>query len=84
VMMLVFLNQYPAGLNYYYFISTLITILQTLAFRYFMNEEKLRLQIESNMKKPVKKSGFMAKLEDAQKKQQELQRQQKKTKGGNR
>ncbi len=77
VMMLFFLNQYPAGLNYYYFISTLITVIQTLAFRYFLNEEKLLLKLEENKKKPgKKKSGFMARLEEAQRKQQELQRQQ--------
>lgn len=85
LMMLVFLNQYPAGLNYYYFISTLITILQTLAFRYFMNEDKLKAQIEVNKKKPAKKSGFMSRLEEAQKKQQEMQRQQqRKNKSGKR
>lgn len=85
LMMLVFLNQYPAGLNYYYFVSTLITIIQTLLFRWFLDENKLKLQIEANKKKPAKKSGFMAKLEDAQKKQQEMQRQQqRKSKGGRR
>ncbi len=78
LMMLVFLNQYPAGLNYYYFISTLITIIQTIAFRYFLNEEKLLAKLEENKKKPVKKSGFMAKLENAQRRQQELQKQQRK------
>lgn len=85
LMMLVFLNQYPAGLNYYYFISTLITIIQTLLFRAFLDENKLRAQIDANKKKPAKKSGFMAKLEEAQKRQQELQKQQqRKAKGGKR
>ncbi len=76
LMMLVFLNNYPSGLNYYYFISMLITIIQTIAFRYFLNEDKLLAQMEENKKKPVKKGGFMARLEEAQRKQQELQRQQ--------
>lgn len=86
LMMLVFLNQYPSGLNYYYFISTLITIIQTLVFRYLiLDEKKLKARIESNKKKPAKKSGFMAKLEEAQKRQQEMQRQQqRKAKGGRR
>ncbi len=87
LMMLVFLNQFPAGLNYYYFISTLITIVQTIAFRYFLNEEKLLLRLEQNKKKPVKKSGFMARLEEAQRRQLELQKQQQKKaagKGGSR
>lgn len=71
VMVLVFLNQSAAGLNYYYFISLLITIIQTLIFRYTINEEKLLAKLEANKKKPAKKSGFMARLEEAQRKQQE-------------
>ncbi len=70
VFMLVFLNQYPAGLNYYYFVSTLITIIQTLLFRLVINEDKLLSKLESNKKKPKKKSGFMARLEEAQRQQQ--------------
>jgi YidC/Oxa1 family membrane protein insertase len=76
LMMLVFLNQYPAGLNYYYFVSTFVSILLTMLFRYFLNEEKLLAKLEENKKKPVKKSGFMARLEEAQKQQQASMRQQ--------
>lgn len=71
LMFLVFFNQNAAGLSYYYFVSTLITIIQTLIFRYTINEEKLLAKLEANKKKPVKKSGFMARLEEAQRKQQE-------------
>lgn len=78
LMFLVFFNQAAAGLSYYYFISTLITIIQTLIFRYTINEEKLLAKLEANKKKPMKKSGFMARLEEAQRQQQE---QLKKTKG---
>jgi YidC/Oxa1 family membrane protein insertase len=87
VMMFFIFNSYPAGLNYYYFISTLITILQTILFRYFLNEEALLLKLEANKKKPVKKkSGFMARLEEAQKKQQAMlkEQQKKQNKGGKR
>jgi len=78
--MLVFLNQYPSGLNYYYFVSTLITVLQMVAFRYFVNEEKILAQLEANKKKPAKKkSGFMARLEEAQRQQQALAKQKAKT-----
>ena len=77
VFMLVFLNQYPAGLNYYYFISTLITVVQMVVFRYFVNEEKLLAQLEANKKNPQKKkkSGFMSRLEEAQRQQQALAKQ---------
>ena len=79
VFMLVFLNSYPAGLNYYYFVSTLITILQTILFRYFLNEEALLAKLEANKKNPPKKkSGFMARLEEAQRKQQTMLREQQK------
>ncbi|MDR1920032.1 MAG: membrane protein insertase YidC [Tannerellaceae bacterium] len=76
VMLLVFLNQSASGLSYYYFISTLITIIQTLSFRFFINEEKLLAKLEANKKKPTKKSGFMKRLEDMQKQQQEVLRKQ--------
>ncbi len=75
LMFLFFLNEFAAGLSYYYFISTLITILQTLAFRQFINEDKLLAKLHENAKKPAKKkSGFMARIEEAQKKQQQLAR----------
>lgn len=76
LMFLVFFNQYASGLTYYYFISTLITIVQTLIFRYTVNEEKLLAKLEANKRRPMKKSGFMKRLEEIQKAQQaELERQ---------
>lgn len=80
LMFLVFFNQYASGLTYYYLISTLFTIIQTLLFRQFINEEKLLAKLEENKKKTKKKSGFMARLEEAQKKQQQIARQQAKAK----
>ncbi|MGL4327250.1 MAG: membrane protein insertase YidC [Tannerellaceae bacterium] len=74
LMFLVFFNQYASGLSYYYFISTLITIIQTLIFRYTINEDKLLAKLEANKRKPRKKSGFMARLEEAQRLQQEAQK----------
>lgn len=74
-MMLFFFNSYPSGLSYYYFISTLITILLTVSFRKVVNEEKLLAQLEANKRKPKKKSGFMARLEEAQKTQEQQARQ---------
>jgi YidC/Oxa1 family membrane protein insertase len=62
------LNSYPAGLNYYYFLSNIVTIGQQLAIRRFVNEDKLHAQIQENKKKPVKKSKFEQKLEDMAKK----------------
>lgn len=78
VMFLVFFNNYAAGLSYYYFLSLLITIIQTYIFRRVVNEEKVRAKMRENAKKPRKKSGFMARLEEAQRRQQALLREQEK------
>ena len=75
VFMFFFLNSYPSGLNYYYFLSTLFTVVITLSFKYFINEEKLLAKLEANKKKTKKKSGFMARLEEAQKIQEQQARQ---------
>jgi len=77
LMMFFLFNQKSAGLSYYFLISSLITILQTLSFRFLINEDKLLLKLEENKKKPKKKSGFMQRLEEAQRMQQEqLKKQQ--------
>ncbi|MEA5064010.1 MAG: membrane protein insertase YidC [Petrimonas sp.] len=74
VMMFFFLNSYPAGLNYYYFLSTLFTIGFTFLFKQFLDEDKLLAQLEANKKKPKKQSGFMARLAEAQKIQEKQAR----------
>ncbi len=76
VMFLFIFNDYASGLSYYYFLSLLITIVQTWLFRRCINEEKVRAEMLANAKKPKKKSGFMARLEEAQRQQQAYQRQQ--------
>ncbi|HET9569995.1 MAG TPA: membrane protein insertase YidC [Bacteroidales bacterium] len=76
VMFLFMFNQYSAGLSLYFFVSTLITILQTYAFRWFTDEDKLLAQLNENKKKPIKKSGFAARLEQMQKDQQKMLKEQ--------
>ncbi|MCM1291974.1 MAG: membrane protein insertase YidC [Bacteroides sp.] len=78
VMFLVFFNNYAAGLSYYYLLSLLITIIQTYIFRRVVNEEKVRATMKANAAKPKKKSGFMARLEEAQRRQQAALREQEK------
>ena len=63
-------------MSYYYFLSLLITIGQTLLFRQFIDEKKVRDQMLANAKKPRKKKGFMARLEEAQKRQEAMMREQ--------
>ena len=76
VMFLFIFNDYASGLSYYYLVSLLITIIQTWAFRHFTDENKVREQMLANQKKPRKKSGWMARLEEAQRQAQAAQRQQ--------
>jgi len=76
VMFLFIFNDYAAGLSYYYLVSLLITILQTMIFRLCVNDQKVLAQLEENKKKPKKKSGFMARLEEMQKQQQAMAREQ--------
>ncbi len=64
VMFLFILNSYSAGLSYYYFLANVITIGQTYLIRYFVDEDKIRLQLQANKKKPVQKSNFQKRLED--------------------
>ena len=81
IMFLVFFNNYAAGLSYYYFLSLLITIAQTYAFRFVIKEETVRKKMAENAKKPKKKSGFMARLEEMQRQQQAMLREQQKRQG---
>lgn len=78
VFFMIFFNNYAAGLSYYYFLSLLITIIQTYAFRYVIKEEDVRKQMKENAKKPKKKSGFMARLEEMQRQQQQMLKEQQK------
>ena len=65
IMFLGIFNNYAAGLSYYYFLANIITFLQMYLFKYAINEEKLLKQIETNKKKPKKKSNFQKRLEAA-------------------
>lgn len=76
VMFLFFFNDYASALSYYYFLSLLFSVLQTYAMRLCTNEDKMRAEMAANAKKPRKKSGFMARLEEAQKKQEAMMREQ--------
>ena len=76
LMFLFFFNNYAAGLSYYYFIFTLITIAQTYLSRLFVSEDKVRATMAANATKPKKKSKWMQRLEEAQKQQQAMQKQQ--------
>ncbi len=69
--MLFFFNSYASALSYYYFVSLLITIMQTWTFRQLVDDKAIRAQINVNKKKTVKKSKFQQRMEDMAKKQQQ-------------
>lgn len=81
IMMIFFFNSYASGLSYYYFISTLMTILIMFAIKRFMlDEDKILAKIEANKANPKKskgKSKFQQRLEEAQRLQQERQKRKK-------
>lgn len=78
LMFLFIFNDYAAGLSYYYLVSLFITILQTMIFRWTLDDEKMLKEMEENKKKKAgkPKSGFMERLEKMQREQQRLAREQ--------
>ena len=78
LMFLFIFNDYAAGLSYYYLVSLFFTILQTMIFRWTLNDEKMLAEMEANKKKKAgkPKSGFMERLEKMQREQQRLAREQ--------
>ena len=76
LMFLFFFNDYAAGLSYYYLVSLLMTIIQTMIFRFAIDDKKVLAELEANAKKKntQKKSGFAARLEQMQREQQRLAR----------
>ena len=66
------MNSYAAGLSWYYFLANVITFLQTWLMKKMIDDGKIRETLLANMKKPEKKSGFQAKLEEMAKQRQQL------------
>ncbi|MBR6117511.1 MAG: membrane protein insertase YidC [Paludibacteraceae bacterium] len=76
IMFLFIFNDYAAGLSFYYLVSLFITILQTMIFRWTLNDQKMLAEIEANKKKRAgkPKSRFMQRLEEMQREQQRMAR----------
>lgn len=80
VIFLAVMNSYAAGLSWYYFLANMFTFLQNWVIKKIVSDEKVRAEIDANMKKPVKVSSFSKKLEEMAKRQQQLQQEQRKKK----
>ena len=71
VMFMLILNNFSAGLTYYYFLANVITLGQNLLFKQTIDEEKILAKINARKNKPAKKSRFAQRLEAIQKQQQQ-------------
>jgi YidC/Oxa1 family membrane protein insertase len=67
------LNDFPAGLTWYYFVSNVVTFAQQAITRRFVDEDKLHAQLQANKEKnkDKKPAGFQARLAEAMKNAQE-------------
>jgi YidC/Oxa1 family membrane protein insertase len=63
------LNNFPAGLTFYYFVSNLVSFGQIAIIRKFVDDDKIRAILEENKlkNKDKKKSKFQSRLENAMK-----------------
>ena len=78
IMMFFICNNLSAALSYYYLLSNIITMIMTCYIRkYVVTEEKVRADMMLNAHKPKKKSKWQQRLEEAQKMQEQMQKQQK-------
>ena len=67
IMFMFILNNFSAGLTYYYFLANMITLGQNYLFKQFVDEEELRKKLHAKKAKAKPKSGFQKRLEDAAK-----------------
>ena len=80
LMMLFWFNSYASGLCFYYFLSNLITIAQSTAIRYMVDDDKILSIMEANAAKNKnrKKSKFQLRYEELMREQEMQQRKNRK------
>ena len=71
VIFLAVMNSYAAGLSWYYFLANMFTFSQNWIMKKIVSDSKIRAELESNMKKPKKASGFAKRLEEMAKQRQQ-------------
>jgi YidC/Oxa1 family membrane protein insertase len=67
VMFMLILNNFSAGLTYYYFLANMLTYIQNIISKRFINADAVLATLEANKKKPLKKSAWQQRLEAAAK-----------------
>jgi len=80
VMLLLWFNSYASGLCYYYLLSNLLTIGQTLVIRRMVDDSKIQAIMQANAarKSNGKKSKFQQRYEELMRQQEAAQRAKKK------
>ena len=76
IMMFFICNSLSAALSYYYLLSQLISIVQTWAIRKSVNKDEILAKVRASEGKPVPKSKWQQRLEEAQRMQEQMQREQ--------
>jgi YidC/Oxa1 family membrane protein insertase len=67
IMFMLILNNFSAGLTYYYFLANMLTYAQNMISKRFINADAVLATLEENKKKPLKKSKWQQRLEAASK-----------------
>ena len=82
IMMFFICNNLSSALSYYYLLSNLITMVETWVIKkWFVHPEQILAKLKAAEGKPAPKSKWQQRLEEAQKMQREMQKQQAKKNG---
>lgn len=82
IMMFFICNSLSAGLTYYYLLSNLITMLETwIIKKFFVRPEDVLAKLKASEGKPMPKSKWQQRLEEAQKMQRQMMKEQEKKAG---
>ena len=78
IMMFFICNSLSAGLSYYYLLSNLITMLETWIIRkWFVHPDEILARVRASEGKPLPKTKWQLRLEEAQKMQRQREQQMK-------
>ena len=82
IMMYFICNSLSSGLSYYYLLSNLITMAETFVIKkWFVHPDEILAKVKAAEGKPVQKSKWQQRLEEAQRLQQQQMREQQKKQG---
>lgn len=81
IMMFFICNQLSAALSYYYLLSQLISIVETLIIRKSIDKDAILAKVRASEGKPLPKSKWQQRIEEAQRMQEQQLREQRKKQG---